>query len=229
MCIDRDGGAAVEQGGVILATGGYTDDPKYDLYSAELLECDLSSKWRILDARLNIGRMFHCAVSLNSKVFMIGGLTLQYQKGASVEQYDFECDRWLIDLHWMNQERYGFASVVYSSLGCIYAIGGLKDENTELSSVERYDPRRGDWEYVKEMSRGRSCHAAAIGHDLIFAIGGTGSRDDVEIYEPRMDRWFNGPTMLTPRSTLAAVHAGNAIVAIGGMDGETSTEFLQLP
>eukprot|EP00762_Andalucia_godoyi_P001426 ANDGO_04870.mRNA.1 Kelch-like protein diablo len=188
MCLDRDGGAAVEQGGVILATGGFTDNPKYDLYSAELLDCELSSKWRILDARLNIGRMFHGAVSLNSKVFVLGGLTLHYQKGVSVEQYDFENDRWFIDLHWMNQERYGFASVAHSALECIYSIGGLKDENTELDSVERYDPRRGDWEYVKEMGGDRSCHAAAIDHDLIFAIGGTGSRDDVEIYEPRMDR-----------------------------------------
>lgn len=63
--------------------------------------------------------------------------------------------------------------------GCIYALGGL-DNDTVLSSVERYDHKADVWYGVTPMIVPRSSAAVAVLKDQIFVIGGARDKNSSE-------------------------------------------------
>lgn len=75
-----------------------------------------------------------------------------------------------------------------SSLCC--SKGGF-DDNSPLSSVERFDPRLHRWEYVAELTTPRGGVGVATVMGRVFAVGGHNGNiylNTVEAFEPRMNR-----------------------------------------
>eukprot|EP00762_Andalucia_godoyi_P001980 ANDGO_06072.mRNA.1 Kelch-like protein diablo len=167
---------AVELNGAIFCVGGK------DVYR---LEDGADGQWRLLGPKLRVFRTSHCAVSLNGRIYVLGGNSLPDNR-FSVETFHPQNSQWELELNSMNVGRKQFASVADHMHECIYAIGGYSVV-VGLSSVERVDLREGKWSFVASMSMRRSGHSAVIVHGLIYTIGGNGRRN-VEIYEPRMNK-----------------------------------------
>lgn len=55
--------------------------------------------------------------------------------------------------------------------GKIYALGGYNGRN-RMSSVERYDPEKNQWELITPMLKQRSDASAATLQEKIYIVGG---------------------------------------------------------
>ena len=79
--------------------------------------------------------------------------------------------------------------------GLIYAIGGRsgKDNNSRQKTVERYDPKLNEWNYVCEMNYVRSGACACVFHGRIFVAGGFDVEGklvkNMECYNPLENSW----------------------------------------
>lgn len=72
----------------------------------------------------------------------------------------------------------------------LFSKGGF-DDNSPLSSVERFDPRVHRWEYVSELTTPRGGVGVATVMGRVFAVGGHNGNiylNTVEAFEPRMNR-----------------------------------------
>lgn len=68
--------------------------------------------------------------------------------------------------------------------------GGF-DDNSPLSSVERFDPRSNKWEYVAELTTPRGGVGIATLMGRIFAVGGHNGNaylNTVEAFDPIVNR-----------------------------------------
>ena len=131
----------------------------------------------------------------------------------------------------------------------IFAIGGRvlleRDEfgDTELSTVEMYDPETDTWERKANMPTARSGVSVSVVDGKIYAIGGetikkiayhkswtneTKELPTVEMYDPVTDTWTQKADMPTPRKTKTCIVDGK-IYAIGGSGFDlTSNNHWQL-
>ena len=70
-------------------------------------------------------------------------------------------------------------------------IGGF-DDNSPLSSVERYDPRSNKWDYVAALTTPRGGVGIATVMGKIFAVGGHNGNaylNTVDAFDPVLNRW----------------------------------------
>ena len=75
----------------------------------------------------------------------------------------------------------------------LYCLGGY-DGNAILNSVERFDPRTGDWSPVATMRTPRSGAGVAGLTSQLYAIGGydgTQHLNTTECYSACADRWMS--------------------------------------
>ena len=98
--------------------------------------------------------------------------------------------------------------VVGSMDGAVYALGGKRDDNSYLSTVERFDPRAGKWANVAPMGAKRSWFAAAVLDGAVYALGGYalggGASNTVERFDPRAGKWADVAPMGARRQNFAA-------------------------
>ena len=80
--------------------------------------------------------------------------------------------------------------------GQIYAVGGLDNGISRLSSAEAFDPQTNTWTPVASMSTERSQFSLTAVRGKLFAVGGWsggiadgGATTVVEAYDPQQDRW----------------------------------------
>lgn len=105
--------------------------------------------------------------------------------------------------------------------GTIYAIGGtgkVGENNTFLSRVEAYHPKRDTWERKTDMPTPRTLGSTIAVDGKIYAIGGntTSVTGAVEAYDPITDTWTRKADMPTPRTGLSTSLVNGKIYAIGG-------------
>ena len=73
----------------------------------------------------------------------------------------------------------------------IYAVGG-RDDTTELSSAERYNPQLNQWQPIVAMTCRRSGVGLAVVNGLLYAVGGfdgTTYLKTIEVYDPDANQW----------------------------------------
>lgn len=74
----------------------------------------------------------------------------------------------------------------------IYMTGGTEEEDG-LSSVERYDPAKNQWETVAPMNVERTQHNCCAMNGAIFVVGGCDGYmnwyTSVEKYDEQIDKW----------------------------------------
>lgn len=120
----------------------------------------------------------------------------------------------------LNTPRYGATSVVLN--GYIYVLGGARNTNLILNTVERYNPQTKSWEdtIVPNFVQPRLDAAAIVFDGKIYLTGGRNSQgditDEVEIYDPGSNAWSSGERMNRERRGHSAVILNGSICVMGG-------------
>jgi N-acetylneuraminic acid mutarotase len=117
----------------------------------------------------------------------------------------------------------------------IYAIGGRKNPNEDLSSCERYSPVTNEWKPIAPMKTGRSLAAAAdIGH-RIFVIGGSEDSGMYqlaiptnEMYNCLLDEWSLIARCHADRVAPGVCSLANKIYIFGGRNEQQSLTTVEV-
>ncbi|XP_002735382.1 kelch repeat and BTB domain-containing protein 8-like [Saccoglossus kowalevskii] len=111
------------------------------------------------------------------------------------------------------REKFGFVSCN----GCVYALGGENDWEI-LTSIEKYDPLLGRWEYVAPMPREAMDMSAASVEKHIYVFSGSRTMS----YNTETDTWnINLPPMVYPRFSSGITVHNNEIWLVGGEDDDS--------
>ncbi len=120
----------------------------------------------------------------------------------------------------------------------LYVVGGrVLSADTNLATVERYDPAADEWDSLPDLTTARGGLAATVvGGRTLVAIGGErvlGVFDEVEaldLGDPEAE-WVELPRLPTGRHGLAAASVGSTIVTVGGAlepTHSTSTDVVEV-
>ena len=118
-------------------------------------------------------RWGHSAVTLNGKIYVIGGASgwAQLKYLESIEEYNPETDTWTTRDSIPTPRWLLSCSVVN---GKIYAIGGYgEQEDTTVPTVEVYEPEneRAKWRLLTPMPTARWAITTSVVNGKIYAIG----------------------------------------------------------
>ncbi|XP_051999770.1 kelch-like protein 33 [Xyrauchen texanus] len=132
-------------------------------------------EWRMLGEMPDRARFRHGVGVFGGKLYVAGGCHF-YAKADTMKsayRYDPVHDSWerLAD---MVEQRSNFTMVVTGD--SLYAIGGDKDINTNLDSVEKYSPESDSWSFTKALDQSQSGHAATVWRGEIYISGGFNCR-----------------------------------------------------
>ena len=138
---------------------------------------------------------FDCAaVTMGKYIYLIGGMSMQeVAEVKTVQRYDVERQTWA-SVADMCEPRYELSAVNFKDK-YIFVFGGTDGSAHRecLKTVERYDPRKDRWSYVKSMHQPRSSAFAFVHNNKIFVIGGERGEEvtpnDCEVYDPVTDDW----------------------------------------
>ena len=180
-----------------------------------------STKPDLLRPRLSVGLGVD---NVNHLLYAVGGSTVSPDFIALpwVEVYDPATGIWT-PKHSLNIPR--SAPAVAAVNGKIYAIGGEKEDNGVVDTVEEFDPDAnggfGAWTTkASRMPHPRLQSAAAVVDDKVYVMGGYtadgGIISTVDVYDPALDMWTTDVPMPTARRLLGAAVVGNTIYAVGG-------------
>jgi len=153
-------------------------------------------------------------VSLNGKLYVIGGLTSSGYTNA-VEEYDPVTNTWTSKAP-INTARAGLCAVAVN--GKLYAIGG-KASSGYTSIVEEYDPTVNTWVNKTSMPAASGYSAGAVLNGKIYIIGGrttSGYLNRMLEYDPIANTFIDKAVMDTQRERLTASVVNGKIYAIGG-------------
>lgn len=87
-----------------------------------------------------------------------------------------------------------------------------------LSTVQRYDIKKGQWKICKPMIRERSLFSMIVAHGFVYAIGGYNGEtiSAVERYDASANIWMAVEPMNTPRMAATAAQLHGDIYVMGG-------------
>ncbi|XP_028296561.1 kelch-like protein 20 [Gouania willdenowi] len=105
--------------------------------------------------------------------------------------------------------------------GCIYTMGGYRDDGTTQRTAERYQPNINQWTFIASMNEGRSYASCTTLNNKMYICGGWSNRvlNTAEYYNPDTNQWTLITPMGTPRYRLGVVAYMGHIFAVGGSDG----------
>lgn len=169
-------------------------------------------------ASLSVPRTNSVTLSVNDKIYVLGGITLNGTTASSIEVYDFLTDSWTSQS--MPDEGYGMAGAAIGEK--IYLIGGKKGSKV-ISTVEEYDTKTGIWTKKADMPTPRHGMAAIAVGGKVYVIGGYNGRkymSVVEEYDPVTDKWSTKQGMPTERSIMDISAVDNIIYVVGGYNGK---------
>jgi serine/threonine-protein kinase PknK len=119
----------------------------------------------------------------------------------------------------------------------VYAVGG-SNGNSDLATVEAYDPAAKTWASLPDLSQPRSDLGVAIADQRLVAVGGMSRGQvlkSVAVLDLVAKRWAGLPDMATARHGMAVDAVETAVYAIGGSTGvgdndvTAAAEVLRLP
>ncbi len=119
----------------------------------------------------------------------------------------------------------------------VYAVGGANG-NTDLTTVEAYDPAAKTWTALPGLRQPRSDLGVAITDGRLVAVGGVSGGNvlkSVSVFDLMTRAWDSLPDMATARHGMAVDAVEKSVYAIGGStaagDGQvvSTAEVLKLP
>ena len=214
-------------GGKIYAFGGETQIERRGRKVAKTVKAievydPAADKWEKIGDSVQ-ARTRMSTVTLNGKVYVIGGTRSGGGGGVIVEVFDPAAKTWA-EVARLNETRWGQTGAPVN--GKIYAIGGFRKCNVWLKTVEEYDPATDTWKNnKKDMPTGRNelPPTTPVVNGKIYVIGGGGDGDkpenSVEEFDPAKDEWAKMVSMPTARRALSVAAVQGKLYAIGGFGG----------
>ncbi|XP_076126103.1 gigaxonin isoform X1 [Alosa pseudoharengus] len=130
--------------------------------------------------------------------------------------YDPNRQVW-IDLEPMSVGRVGHG--VVAAEGYLFAVGGMDDTKTVLSSGEKYDPELNTWSPIPPMKQARQHFGIVELDGLVYVLGGESEDCElltVEVYDPHFNTWTTLPDMTMVRKIGCYATMRKKIYAMGG-------------
>jgi N-acetylneuraminic acid mutarotase len=209
-------GLAALDGKVYLA-GGYSAESNWNVevvgawvYDAE------SDSWSSM-ADLPTPRAGHEMVSLDGKLYVVGGLG---PEPTPLLVYHPQADAWET-LAEMPQPSDHLAAAVLD--GKIYAIGGRWSEGN-MHTVQIYEPETDTWTRAADLPTARSGFTAGVVNGRIHTVGGEALTSSCtysqhEVYDPAADTWERWTDLPTSRHGLASAVVEDRWYVMGGATG----------
>uniref|UniRef100_A0A8C1VJ26 Kelch-like family member 33 n=1 Tax=Cyprinus carpio TaxID=7962 RepID=A0A8C1VJ26_CYPCA len=188
-------------------------------------------EWRMLGTLPEKPRFSHGVGVMRGKLYVVGGRHY-YGKADTMNctyRYDPIQNSWqrLTDMH---ERRGSFTLVVLN--GKIYAIGGERDSEVNMESVEVYCPNTNSWrlvDFVCPLDQALCCHAASVWNGTVFLSGGFNSQyqclSSMTLYHPEQ-----GSTYLAELTHDRALHCmetlGDRLYVAGGVSCDADGHLL---
>jgi len=117
--------------------------------------------------------------------------------------------------------------------GLLYVIGGSKDANQGLSSVEAYDPVKDVWTAKAPMPTARFSPGIGVINGSIYVIGGSLSGDSYtgafEIYSPATNKWTQKTPIPTPKKGVVTAVVNNLLYVLGDFASFSASSAASAP
>ncbi|XP_054165203.1 kelch-like protein 20 [Oppia nitens] len=172
---------------------------------------------------MSTARVWFAMVSLDSKLYAIGGVTDKYNDTNTVESYDPQTNQW-IQLKPLSTARDGMGAAVLNDT--IYVCGGYDDNTSKRHNDCEYmtpnsnDSNDSQWHFTTPMSMVREYYQLVAHGGYLYAIGGyIGNLTDtqtVERYNPLTRQWQPRANLNYKNSEFAAISYMDKIYVCGG-------------
>ncbi len=207
---------ALVPSGSYIMTNNKTSPTGYTFTGRSVSPSD-TGIWNGAKQPMPTARFGLAAVSLNGKIYAVGGYRLTYSKAN--EEYDPVTNTWATKAA-MPTARTGLAAAAVN--GKLYAVGGWI--SSPLATNEEYDPATDIWATKTAIPTARSWLAVAVVNGRLYAVGGdNGSFTSAnEEYDPATNNWATKAAMPTARDYLVAAVVDDKLYAMGGSIGPAS-------
>lgn len=208
--VSVDHAAAASWRSRLVVVGGYDAD-RAPLRTAFLLD---GRRWRRLPAPPEERAAAAAAATADGRIWVVGGRT---SSGLATRALSLD----LRTLRWRAvpgpRPREHLAATALG--GRVFAIGGrLAGYDTNVATVESYDPRTNRWKRLPDVPDPRGGTGAAAISGMLVSAGGespTGTHGSVWALRPG-ERWTRLPDLPTPRHGLGVVALRGRVWVIAG-------------
>jgi N-acetylneuraminic acid mutarotase len=216
----------------IYAFGGSTNKPPYPGLSIVQMYDPATDTWDTTKTPMPTPRSGASAVTVNGKIFVIGGRGSQSGPSYSVvEVYDPATDTWDTTKSPMLTAKWWHSACVVN--GRIYVIGGERYfHGGILDIVEEYDPTTNIWIAKNPMPTARWALSTSVVNGKIYAFGGCRSSGSpypglstVEEYDPVTDTWTTKTDMPNAMFWMSTSTVDDRIFAIGGFGSQNGPTY----
>ena len=209
--VSVDHAAAASWRGRIVVVGGYGAD-RAPLRAAFLYD---GRRWRRLPAPPEERAAAAAAATSDGRVWVVGGRTSSGLATRTLS-LDLRTLRWRVVRGPRPREHLAATAMG----GRVYAVGGrLAGYDTNLGTVEAYEPRSNRWARLPDLPDPRGGTGAAAIAGRIVSVGGespSGTNRTVWSLRPGASRWASLPDLPTPRHGLGVVAFRGRVWAIAG-------------
>lgn len=112
----------------------------------------------------------------------------------------------------------------------IYAIGGVRENNSATRSVEIFDTLSQNWSEGASKPTAATNISGAVIDGKIYVPGGCtndgSALDSMEIYDPTTDSWTSGEPLPAPRCGYGLAVANNTLYLFGGWNGDAFADTI---
>ncbi len=164
-------------------------------------------------------------ISLLLALVLLGGFALVAPVGAVEEA---QAPQWVEKSPMISERLCNGAEVVN---GSIYVLGGYRQDEVRLSSVEIYNPKTDRWTSGTAMPSPRNSFGSVVLNGKIYIMGGYNGQNyinSMDIYDPVTDSWESGPSMSVGRAFLSVATVDGKIYAMGGRDAESYKSVVEI-
>lgn len=169
------------------------------------------------------------SVAVGDKLYVAGGAPQTF--GASgpiapypeLQIYDFSTGEWSLGPKMPNPRHHVSGAALG---GDVYVAGGRGEEDHSLTTFERYDPAKEEWESLAELPLGVASPGLVAVDGKLVIVGGEDQNEwedgkgwvtpSAWEYDPQEDRWSRLPDMKYERRGSGVAAVGNRVYAIGG-------------
>lgn len=209
--VSVDHAAAASARGRLVVVGGYGAD-RNPLRTAFLFD---GKRWRKLPPPPEARAAAAATATAGGKIWVVGGRT---REGLATQMLVLD----LRTLRWRAlpgpRPREHLAATALG--GRVYAIGGrLAGYDTNLATVQAYDPRTNRWRRLADLPTPRGGTGAVAIRGRIVSVGSEspeGTDGAVWSLRPGSLRWTRLPDLPTPRHGLGVVAVGGRVWVVAG-------------
>ncbi|MBQ9000077.1 MAG: hypothetical protein IJ086_15480 [Clostridium sp.] len=198
-----------------------TSSTKSDLISRlNQVDSSISAEvgtWKTSLKEMPVNVKWFDSVTLNGKIYCIGGYTDDYNISNSVQIYDTKTNTWSTGAS-IPTARYNFAAVAVGKY--IYCMGGYTNSGA-TNSIEIYDAEADKWTTGINLPDKMYSHNAVAVNKKIYVTGGYSGGSlskTLHIYDVDNNSWSTGANMTSTRYDFGMVEINNIIYCIGGQE-----------